>query len=71
MAQDLRSFCFSIWEEEFDRQLPIQKTIKEAYEATEDEFERKVGSRYYSNFESFKSSRTFRRKKKKEGIKVQ
>lgn len=61
---ELRSFHFKDWEEEFDRQLPMQGTVKKAWEATEEKFEQRVGCRYFSSFESFKSSRTRRRKKK-------
>ena len=58
---DLRSFMFSQWSDEYEKNLP--HGVRKAYEAAEKAFKEKTGTNYFSSFESFKSSRTIRRKK--------
>lgn len=57
---DLRSFHFKQWSDEFEKHLP--KGVRNAFEQAESAFEERVGARYYSSFESFKSSRSRRKK---------
>lgn len=61
---DLRSFHFQTWVDEFEKNLP-GNTVRAAFEKAQEKFETKVGAPYYSNFESFKSSRTWRKNHKK------
>jgi len=60
---DLRSVHFQKWVDIDDQNLI--NGPKKAYEIAEEKFKETVGTNYYSNFESFKSSRTYRRKKRK------
>ena len=63
MADPMRSFHYKKWEEVFERNLPLG--VRNAFEAAQNDMEQKVGVPYYSSFESFKSNRTKRRKKKR------
>lgn len=60
---DIRSFHYKSWIDEFENNLP-GSTVRKAFEKTETAFEKRIGSRYYSGFESFKSARSKRNKKK-------
>jgi hypothetical protein len=52
--------AYNVFETEFERQLPINKNYRDAFYAASE----KVGS-MYSSYESFKSTRSYHRKKKK------
>lgn len=58
-TNDTRVLPFQNFNAEFERQLPAQENYKSAFNAAEE----KVG-KFYSSYESFKSSRSQRRKKK-------
>lgn len=61
---DLRSFHYQSWAETYEENLILG--VKKAYEKAEEVFKEKVGTTYYSSFESFKSARTNRRKSRKQ-----
>ena len=60
---DIRSFHFKKWSDIYEENL--RNGVRQAFETAEQKFEKEVGTRYYSSFESFKSARTNRRKKKR------
>jgi hypothetical protein len=56
-----KSGAYAVFESEFERQLPVHKHYREAFQAAQE----KLGS-MYSSFESFKSTRSYHHKKKKD-----
>lgn len=63
MADLIRSFHYKNWEEVFEKNLT--SGVKTAFEIAQNDMQQKIGMPYYSSFESFKSSRTWRKKNKK------
>lgn len=63
MEKAVRSFHYETFTREFESRLASTNSYKEAYEQTEKTFEEKVGHRYYSSWESFKSQRSKRNRK--------
>lgn len=60
---DLRNYHFQKWVKVYDDNLNLG--VRKAYEKAEEVFSKEMNTNYYSSFESFKSARTIRRKKKK------
>jgi len=65
MQQDLRGYFHDQWSGIFEEQLRQQPTIRAAYYATEEIFEKKTGSPYYSGYDSFKAAQTYWNRKRK------
>lgn len=57
---DIRSYHYKSWSDVYEENL--SKGVRAAYEIAEEKFKEKIGTPYYSSFESFKSARTIRRK---------
>lgn len=59
-----RESRFDRFNSEFENELPKQPTYRQAYEATEQKFIDLVGHQYYKDYNSFKSWRSQKRKRK-------
>lgn len=59
-----RRTIFSVFNDEYERHLSSSTTYQQAYQKAEESFEQRIGCSVYSNYESFRTNRSKRKRHK-------